>query len=244
MDIVDKTYWDKSYKDVVFKKHDTNDAIYKFIRKYIPKAVTEKNCLEIGSFPGTYLSELGELGYTLNGVDFNEKNTNELPQWLKSKGLNVGNFYSGDFRNVAINNQFDLVASFGFIEHFTNFLEIITLHDKYVKLGGYLIITTPNYRGLFRNLIYKILAPENYKKHYTPSMKPEKWASHLKSLNYKIIFKGYFGGYSIWIDYEKRNWFQKIMLYLALRIVPRLGKIIPFESHHWSKNCGIVAVKA
>lgn len=52
--------------------------------------------------------------------------------------------------------QYDLVCSHGLIEHFENFSEIVRIHFKFVKSGGIVFITLPNYAVFpLKNLLSK-----------------------------------------------------------------------------------------
>lgn len=63
-----KAFWITEAANHVFNRHGNDHGINVFIKRYIPK--TEKGtCIEIGSFPGPYLTTFGDLGYILNGID-------------------------------------------------------------------------------------------------------------------------------------------------------------------------------
>ncbi|MEO7522925.1 MAG: hypothetical protein ABIT58_02460, partial [Ferruginibacter sp.] len=66
--LTSKEFWTPENPKFQFQRHDGH-AIYDLIKKYIPPN-ENGSCLEIGSFPGPFLSFFGDLGYTLNGVDF------------------------------------------------------------------------------------------------------------------------------------------------------------------------------
>lgn len=48
-----------------------------------------------------------------------------------------------DIFSVDIPDKFDLVCSFGLIEHFSNKQQIIAVHRKYVKTDGYILVLAP-----------------------------------------------------------------------------------------------------
>lgn len=242
--IAPKEHWDGGYENFVFQRNHANDDAYLFIRRYAEITDSRsKSALEIGSFPGTYISELGELGYRINGIDIQPRNATDLAKWLNDQGYQIGDFVEGDVFQYKWRNKFDVVCSFGFIEHFENYLDVIDLHAQLVKEGGTLLITTPNYRGLIQRFMHKYLAPKDYALHYIPSMNPGKWSKHLKERGFEIVFSGYFGGMNFWIGKQELKGFKKIVYEVLMRVLPRIGKFIPFESLLFSKNCGIVARK-
>lgn len=241
--IVPQEHWDQGYENYIFKRNSNKDDIYEFIRKYVPQANSSKSVLEIGSFPGTYTSEFGELGYTINGIDIQSGNASELPVWLKKQGYKVDQFIDGDIFKFECTEKFNIVCSFGFIEHFKNYLEVIDIHCGLVEKGGMILITTPNYKGYIQRVMHSYLTPNDYDLHYIPSMNPRQWAKHLEMCGFEIIFNGYFGGMNFWIGKEGLKGVKKIIYEISMRILPRLGRLIPFESMLFSKNCGIVARK-
>jgi 2-polyprenyl-3-methyl-5-hydroxy-6-metoxy-1,4-benzoquinol methylase len=236
-------HWMKGYSSQKYKKHSSDDPVYKFIREYAKNDGGNNSVLEIGSYLGTYISEFGELGHVLNGIDLHPENSKALVEWLKSNQYKIGNYYSDDLFSINLKEKFDIVCSFGFIEHFTNYLEIIDYHDRVLRSEGLLMITTPNYRGFIQKVMHKYLSPNDYALHYIPSMNPKKWAKHLEEKGYEIIFKGYFGGMSFWIGNSELTPLKGMFYQIFMRILPLIGKLIPFESFLFSKNCGIVARK-
>lgn len=167
--VAPKEYWDKGYENFVLKREQARDVIYRFIREFAGKAKGRtESVLEIGSFPGTYVSEFGELGYVINGIDIQPRNATDLPKWLKDQNYEVGDFVVDDIFKFQCKRKFNVVCSFGFIEHFENFLDVIDIHAQLVEKGGKLIITTPNFRGAIQKFMHKYLSPNDYSMHYIP----------------------------------------------------------------------------
>ena len=242
-DLAGSGHWIQGYTNIEYKRHNKDDVVYQFIRKYVQESTGNETVIEIGSFPGTYISEFGELGYSINGIDIHPENARSMPAWLGSLSYRVGIFYSEDLFHFRPNVQYDIVCSFGFIEHFINYLEMIDRHDELLKTGGLLVITAPNYRGWIQKLMHKYLSPGDYALHYIPSMNPSKWASHLEEKGYEILFQGYFGGMNFWIGTGELNTLKRFVYNVSMRLLPFIGRFIPFESSIFSKNCGLVARK-
>jgi 2-polyprenyl-3-methyl-5-hydroxy-6-metoxy-1,4-benzoquinol methylase len=240
--LVKNKAWISSYIGTVYGRHENNDAIYQFIRKYVPIAQGDEECFELGSYPGTYVSEFGELGYILNGIDIHPENSKSMPQWL-GKNYRVGDFVSNDIFKIKIIKQYDVVVSFGFIEHFYDYFQLINMHDKLLKPGGILLITAPNYRGIARRFIHWYFDKKDYYNHNISSMQPKKWEQFLKNKNYGIIFCGYFGGYRFWINSQRKFFPNRILFKIFIRFSLIIDKILFFDSSFFSKHCAIVAVK-
>lgn len=237
-----KEFWINPNHDTQFNRH-IDHSIDGLIKAHIPKT-KNGNCLEIGSYPGPFLSTFGDLGYTLHGVDFHPDNAIGLPNWLNSQQYKVGEFICKDFFDFNPQMQFEVVASFGFIEHFENFQEVIKRHEELVKDEGYLIITTPNFRGTIQNWLHRNFDKKNLAVHNTNSMDPVKWKKQLESDGFEVIYHGYFGGFWFWHGHEiLPNW-KRITLGVIMRVIPRIRKLLWFQSPAFSAYAGIVAKKS
>ena len=95
--LASQDYWDDAYAN--YSLHDKvgdDDIVKKWILNNVQKG-KGLSCLEIGCFPGRYLTVMGDLGYTLSGVDLTPRVKDEFPAWLKSEGYSVGTFVQEDF---------------------------------------------------------------------------------------------------------------------------------------------------
>lgn len=237
--------WLKSYSNQEFDDQPGH-TISMLLQQFVEKG-NGRDAIEIGSYPGSFLPTIGRMGYTLNGIDFNPGNATALPEWLKSKGCNVGRFFSQDFFSFVkqAGRQYQLVCSFGFIEHFKNFDEVIQLHAELVAPGGQLVITTPNFRGWLQYIPRRVFDNENLKKHYVPSMQPYVWKKLLTDWGFEIQHVGYGGGYTFWVDKTcKRSVIARFFLRLTEATLFRIKKLLlalRWESPAFSSNCIIVA---
>lgn len=244
--LADKTYWENSYKNIELSIVAADDPIRIFLEKYVPKANTSKTnrrCFEIGCFPGRYLAVLGKLGYKLNGLDLNPSVEKAFPKWLKSQGYQIGKFEKVDFLNYRPIQKYDLVCSFGFLEHFPNWRPVLNKHAQMVKPGGYLLIATPNFRGLLQRIIHYYLDRENYRRHCLPVMNPKIWASLLKVKGFGIIQTYYLGKFDYWVEEQHRTEKQLDVLEKLKLHLPTLQKILPPNNQFWSPYCMLIAQK-
>lgn len=202
--IVDQKYWDDSYKTYEFKRLPINDPTRKIINDFIPRANWDKNAFEIGCYPGRFLVEIGEKGYILNGCDKTELVVPHLANWLQINKCKVGEFIQGDYKNF-VNRKYDLVASFGFIEHFTDYVTVFLEHCSMVKSGGYLIIQYPNFRGFIQKSLHIIFDQDNLNNHVIDSMDLNLYIKLIPK-DFNIILACYYGNFDFWIDdYKGRN---------------------------------------
>ncbi len=224
-----------------FQRH-TGHAYDKLILKYIPDT-KNGTCLEIGSYPGPHLTTFGDLHYTLNGVDFNPDNAKGLPAWLKKEGFKVGHFAAEDLFQFKTDELYDVVCSFGFIEHFINYEEVIQRHIDLTKINGYVLITTPNFRGRIQYWLHKTFDKENLSIHNVKSMRPDLWANQLEENGFEILYQGYFGGFWFWKGKPHLTWVKRKLIWIIERIIIRVRPLFRFESAAFSAHCGIVARK-
>jgi 2-polyprenyl-3-methyl-5-hydroxy-6-metoxy-1,4-benzoquinol methylase len=238
--LANQSYWDDSY--ALYQLNETvadDDIIKKWILKYVPKT-NNGECFEIGCFPGRYLTVMGDLGYTLNGIDLTPRVNSDFPEWLKSKGYKIGSFIKDDFLKLKSEKKYDLVCSFGFIEHFTNWDEIFEKHIELVNEEGYIVIETPNFRGFFQRLIHYVLDYENYKRHYVPSMNPKKWKKLCEKHGFTTIYSGYIGEFQFWIDKQPTTYIKTKLFNRLITNYERMKKWKP-NNPHYSPYCGIIA---
>lgn len=240
--LTSKEFWVQSYGNVDLS-YDENHDISKLLLKYIP--FNDKgNCIEIGSFPSNYLPILGKLGYTLNGIDFHPLNMSIIPKWLLNEGFSVDKFYSSDFFNFENSNAYDVVVSFGFIEHFKDFIHVIHKHTDLVKQNGYLVITVPNFQGFFQYILHFLFDRENLKRHNLSAMKPLQWKNYLLQNGFEILYVGYFGNFWFWVDNnDKRSTISRIFIKIIQRSLKLFRLISKSESKHFSAYAGIIAIK-
>ncbi|MBI3500630.1 MAG: class I SAM-dependent methyltransferase [Bacteroidetes bacterium] len=240
--LAEKTFWESLNNNIAFHKVDFNNPIKIWIEKFIEKE--KGSCIEIGCFPGRYLTIFGDLGYELNGIDLLPGTDTDLPQWLVKEKYKVGKFIRANFLEYDFTNQqFDIVYSLGFIEHFTDWESVVIKHSTLVKENGFIIIETPNFRGIIQRILHYTLDKINLKRHNIHSMNPDKWEQLLIQEGFTIIDKGYFQGFDFWVEEQKRNQLKKFLIKVIYKVLPLLKKILIFNSKHFSPFCGIVAKK-
>lgn len=236
-------FWQSANRQLALTEQEEDDrSEVQFLKRFL-STNQSGDCFEVGSFPGNNLRFLGSLGYTLHGIDLTERNAFELPLSLAEKGCKIGQFFSADFFHFTTAKRYDLVCSFGFVEHFENFLEVIDLHAQFVKKGGLLVITAPNFRGLIQYLVHYLFDRSNLRLHNVKSMRPNLWAKHLEANGFEIIFAGYFGGLSFWLGNKGRNRFEKFLLYLLHGTANRIRRYLKADSSVFSYNCGVIVRK-
>jgi SAM-dependent methyltransferase len=238
--LADQQYWDDSYAMVRLGIAAPEDQVRQWIEKHLPRG--EGTAFEVGCFPGQYLSVIGKLGYELNGVDLTPRVETELPEWLRTDGYKVGKFLKKDFLGLKTGPLYDVVCSFGFIEHFQNWEEVLGKQCAFVRKGGVLIVTAPNFRTSVQHALHAWLDSENLRRHHLPAMDPTVWAEVVKSHGFSISSAGFFGRFDFWVDQQERSKLQRLAL-SGLRRLKKPLAMLPEDSPLYSPYCGLVAIK-
>lgn len=186
-----QSYWDSFHECMESNlKYDPNQILFKeLFEKYIKKG---GSCFEIGCHPGNFLIYFAkEFGYKVSGIDMTPSLLKKTPAYIKSNGVVADELICQDFLTYESTKTFDLVCSFGFVEHFSNYEEIIKKHISCVKEGGKLVITAPNLRGL-HHIIYLLTDRVSLSAHVLSAMNLRKWRNLLEANNMRLLYHDYY----------------------------------------------------
>lgn len=162
-------YWVKHWHETRLGIAPEHHPVRRWIEHEV-STVKDRSCLEIGCYPGKFLAVFGKKGYVLHGIDIYPQTKSTLVKWLKHQGYNVGTFYDGNFLSFQTSQLYNIVCSFGFIEHFNNWEEILYKHIKLTKKGGIVIVEVPNLKSPLYSLLYRILEPRVLENHVVAAM--------------------------------------------------------------------------
>ncbi|MGV8995180.1 MAG: class I SAM-dependent methyltransferase [Flavobacterium sp.] len=221
-----------------------NNIIEKWINDNL-KDENIKTSIEVGCYPGKFLTILGKRGVEVNGIDFIPA-VLSLPEIFRNNGYKVGEFVNADFTKYKSDKTYDCVMSFGFIEHFINWEEIINLHLDLVADNGYIIIEVPNFRGFFQQVPRFLFDYKNYKRHNIKSMDLKKWNEIMKARGFEIISSEHFGGYDLWFEEPIKSTLMLKSKKYTLKFLKKLKNLLyPKLENHESFSCvlGIIAKK-
>jgi SAM-dependent methyltransferase len=231
--LTDRDFWVKYWES----KTDLSVVIpenYLFHRQLadIVNKENVKNAIELGGFPGYYavfLKKYLKLDVTLLDYFVHQPITEQL---LKANDLAANDIkiIETDLFKYQPEQQYDLVLSCGLIEHFLDTEDIIKRHIAFLKPGGTLFITLPNFKSV-NGWFQKKFDKENYDKHNINCMDPALLAEICEKSGLQEVKSAYFGHFSIWLENEKQRSFAlrlfKKIIWLKGKV---LTKIIPFES--------------
>jgi SAM-dependent methyltransferase len=158
--------------------------------------------LEIGGFPGKNLVYFKRRfpNCSINLLDYFVDNS-IIKKTENINGLPVGTIRAieADLFDFQTEIKFDVVTSFGFIEHFEDTKDVLERHIQLLKPGGELLVTLPNFLGL-NGWVQKKFDPENYRIHNLKSMNLQFLESAMKSFDLENLQIAYDGIPNLWLE--------------------------------------------
>jgi SAM-dependent methyltransferase len=198
----------------------------------IVKQQQVKTAIELGGFPGYYavfLKKYLKLDVTLLDYFVHPPITKNL---LQTNGLQENDIHiiETDLFQYTPEKSYDLVLSCGLIEHFNDTADIINRHINFVKPGGTLFLTLPNFKAL-NGWFQKTFDKANYDKHNIDCMDPALLADICKQAGLEVIQSKYFGNFSLWLENEKEKPASVRLFKKAVWFAGKVfTKVIPFNS--------------
>jgi SAM-dependent methyltransferase len=223
--LTDRSYWDAQYDPTMrverrgvltLVKHSMKRVLgprilsylrdyptYLFLTVIYPRYVPDRKgarALEVGSAPGTHLLELHEaFGVEPFGVEYAPRGAEVNRELFRRHGVDPANvietdFLSSDFQTT-YRGCFDIVVSFGFIEHFTDVGRVVASHVNVLAPGGHLVVSIPNLRGLNYALQW-FFQKELLQLHNRSIMDPSKFCELFEGTGLRPLFCGYHGTFN------------------------------------------------
>lgn len=232
MEITTKDFWEKYWGEIKLpQKINTNfkndRVISETIAEYVPKAKNNEIALEIGCAPGKWLVFLYErLGYRVDGFEYLDVAAEKTRENLSLCGIttNEYNIITADFLNQTPEEKYDLVTSFGFIEHFENYQDIFSKHLAYTKKDGYVVIGFPSFRGVnyyIQLCIDKISGSKIIENHNIKMMDNDLMFKMINQSKNDIVFSNYIGGFepSLFNIQDIKNTFVRFCFKVVLKLL-------------------------
>jgi 2-polyprenyl-3-methyl-5-hydroxy-6-metoxy-1,4-benzoquinol methylase len=181
----EKSFWDQEWRNR--KENDMDFVFGELFRKYLPHS--GGTFFEVGCAPGRIMCYFHKImEYQVNGIDYSS--IKDIEDYLINNGIENFKLYDGDFTQTTIEEEYDVVASFGFIEHFVDIQDIIERHKTLVKKNGYLILQVPNLR-FFNWLLYRIFNPKLLNIHNLKAMELDTLRRAVGE-GYECLYAGYY----------------------------------------------------
>lgn len=223
------TYWE-SKKNIAFpipKKYLFHELLAE-----ISNEEACKNAIELGGFPGYYtvfLQKHLHIQSTLLDYFVHPGIIHSLCQENGIKPTEIG-IIETDLFAYTPSTKYDLVLSCGLIEHFKDTRDILARHAAFLKPGGTLFISLPNFRGI-NGWVQKTFDRENYNKHEMACMDPKLLKLYLEELGLNVQYARYFGKFSVWLEQKEQqsNW-SKALVKIIWLVGKVWSKLFPIET--------------
>ena len=167
----------------------------KIIKPYVKP---NSKIIEVGCAPGNLLIEITK-SFKLQpyGVDYTKKGVEVTRDNFKRNNFDTKNIVYADFFSKKFQKEnkekYDIVSSFGFIEHFDNVEKVIGLHLNILKKGGTLIISLPNFNLKIGNkLLFSLISKKTMAMYNFDIMEPSNLKNAIPN-SVKIHKLKYFG---------------------------------------------------
>src|ERR1700722_7357542 len=159
-----KEHWDSYFEH--YRPTVVQSVFFAEVFEQHLKPDPTKRVLEIGCAGGEYLCYFAKhFRFIPFGVDFSEE-IRKTAELFEFNGLPKPTLFQEDFFQWRPGQLFDVVCSFGFIEHFEDPRMVIQKHAELLAPGGKLIITLPHFAHL-QYFFHWLLDRENLALHNT-----------------------------------------------------------------------------
>jgi 2-polyprenyl-3-methyl-5-hydroxy-6-metoxy-1,4-benzoquinol methylase len=168
-----KCYESEDYDPFVSSGDSTNfrSQLYKLIRRInlnlkatrISKISKPGNLLDVGCATGEFLFAMKRRGWNVVGVEPDEK----AREYAQDSGVTV----FSNIGDVSSNEKFDIITFWHVLEHVYDFHETMDYVDRFIKKGGFLIVTLPNIDSVDFKIYGKswiALDPPRHLYHFSP----------------------------------------------------------------------------
>ncbi len=243
MELTSKKYWQDYYhqaaedKQTIIKVCGAYDYFWDLLLKSC--AQPPRSILEIGAFPGRYLAYLSSrYQIQATGIDFNP-DEKKFSRSMQAMGAENYNYICTDFLEHTPTPQYDLVFSNGFIEHFTNYVQVLDKHAAYLAPGGAMMVMIPNKKYL-RKVYGYLLDYKNLKAHNLECMRLDLFGDFAKRNNLKIKYLSYYGGFGFKV-HQPLSFLQRLIYHPIRFLSIKLDNMLTRNPSKWYSGT-IVAV--
>lgn len=239
-------YTDKNFWDKYFHRHRhelsivTESQFSDIFEKYL-KPDKDKKILEIGCADSNFLCYLSKrFAYQAHGIDNSDAITRTV-DLFRFNNLPEPILYKQDFFSWISDTKFDIVCSFGFIEHFDDINQVIKRHSELIAPQGEMIITLPHFAHA-QYFFHWLIDRENLKKHNTKIMNLKSIRKAVEDSGFKIKHLSYYKTFGFWTERDKMNSIEKLINWTILKFGKIIIKIFGYNKPNFLFSPHIVCV--
>jgi 2-polyprenyl-3-methyl-5-hydroxy-6-metoxy-1,4-benzoquinol methylase len=203
----EQAYWDAAWRLSVRARLPSrlNVGILNLMRLLKKHVRPDSRYLEIGCAPGKMLAWVASVCKAeTSGLDYSEAGITQCRLLFEALGLNINLYHDDIFNHHLPPASFDVVTSFGVIEHFDDARPVVQRHLDLVKPGGMALIIVPNYGGIYGSLARRFDAP-NLALHNLEIMNTRALTALINSPEVASVRAYPFGSMSPWlVNFDKR----------------------------------------
>lgn len=241
-----KKYTDKKFWNEYFDKHArgpsvvNNSPFSDIFDKYLISNPA-KTVLEIGCADSNFLCYLAKkFSYQAYGIDYSDAVT-RTAELFKFNNLPEPTLHKTDLFSWQFDRKYDLVCSFGFIEHFDDLNKVIAKHSELVAPEGKLIITLPHFaHGQY--FLHWLIDRDNLKKHNTKIMNLKSIRKAVEASGCKIEYLSHYKTFGFWTENNKMSRTAKITNWLIIKSGKVITKIFGYDRPNFLFSPHIICV--
>lgn len=218
-DLTNPQHWDRAHQDAIFTLAQLSEfpqfpwlpIVLEHLQPY-----RGQRFLELGCSPGQISAMIcRRIPLRAEGVDFSDSAWLYLKN-METAGVTDARLHRGDFRAFSPEAPYDVVASFGLVEHFEDPQEVLNHHHRLLRPGGLCIVELPRIRGLL--YLHKWLFDRpNLRRHNVRTMRREVFRQFARRTGQEIVFLDIVGGPQVWgCDDSGPPWLRNARRRLAL----------------------------
>lgn len=157
-------YWGRfSLPATIDERHSFDRALASALRDLLGQ--TSGRALEVGCAPGRWLVFLArEFDLRVSGIEYTPDGAEATRRNFAMLGVDYDTVDEADFFAITPRSSFDVVVSFGFVEHFTDVRSVIARQAEWLRPGGLLVVGVPNFAGI-HGRIQRVLDQEILERH-------------------------------------------------------------------------------
>lgn len=188
--------------------------------------------LELGCSPGQVSAMIAtRMPFHFEGVDFSESS------WLYNRNMETAGvknaiLHHSDLRSFETSEPYDVVASFGLVEHFEDPQAILDHHDRLLKPGGLCLVELPRFKGV--PWLYKwVFDRSNLYKHNTRMMVLDTFRTFAHRQQHRVLYLDIVGGPQVWgADPGLAEWQKRLGLRIKKWVTRELNPRVR-SGHPW-----------